>query len=84
MRRYNGVDFNIIAWSIFIVCVFILVVTFICNFIMNSNEKKKWNDGYCSCGGKWEYEQAVGHYYSTHYIYVCDTCGKRIELYSIK
>ena len=39
-----------------------------------------WNNGYCSCGGQWEYEQAVGHRVSTSYIYRCDKCGNRIEI----
>ena len=44
-----------------------------------------WNDGHCDvCGGTWEYEQAVGHRSSTSYIYVCDDCGKRIELYEVR
>ena len=44
-----------------------------------------WNDGHCDvCGGAWEYEQAVGHRTSTSYIYVCEGCGKRIELYEVR
>ena len=35
-----------------------------------------WNGGYHEdCGGRWEYEQAIGHRYDTNYIYVCDKCG---------
>lgn len=44
--------------------------------ISNSKDVKKWNNGYCSCGGRWEYQQAVGHRYDTDYIYKCDKCGK--------
>lgn len=40
----------------------------------------EWNNGYCTCGGHWRYEQAVGHQYGTSYIYKCDECGKRIEI----
>lgn len=44
-----------------------------------------WNNGHCDvCGGTWKYEQAVGHRYSTAYIYVCANCGKRIEIYTAK
>ena len=49
----------------------------------NTQDSAKWNGGYCECGGHWEYEQAVGHQYSTTYIYRCDNCGKRIEVKSI-
>lgn len=51
---------------------------------MNVKDNKTWNDGHCQCGGTWQYEQAVGHYTSTHYIYKCDACNKRIEVSKIK
>ena len=45
------------------------------------NDEILWNNGHCDvCGGTWKYEQAVGHRYSTAYIYVCEDCGKRIEI----
>lgn len=56
--------------------------------VIKSNTKhdeKLWNDGHCDiCGDAWEYEQAVGHRSSTSYIYVCEDCGKRIELYEVR
>lgn len=49
------------------------------------HDEKLWNDGHCDiCGGAWEYEQAVGHRSSTSYIYVCEDCGKRIELFEVR
>ena len=48
---------------------------------VNEHDEKLWNNGYCECGGHFEYEQAVGHQYSTTYIYTCDSCGKHIEIY---
>ena len=49
------------------------------------HEDKLWNNGHCNvCGGAFEYEQAVGHRSSTSYIYVCNGCGKRIELYEVR
>ena len=49
------------------------------------HDEKLWNDGHCDvCGGTWKYEQAVGHRSSTSYIYVCEDCGKRIELYEVR
>lgn len=48
-------------------------------------DDKKWNDGHCDiCGGTWKYEQAVGHRVSTTFIYVCENCGKRIELSKVR
>lgn len=49
------------------------------------HDEKLWNDGHCDiCGGTWVYEQAVGHRSSTSYIYVCEDCGKRIEIYEVR
>lgn len=49
------------------------------------HDDKLWNNGHCDvCGGTWEYEQAVGHRSSTSYIYVCEDCGKRIELFEVR
>ena len=49
------------------------------------HDDKVWNDGHCDiCGGTWKYDQAVGHKHSTSYIYVCDGCGRRIELYEVR
>lgn len=55
--------------------IFIVIISLIL-FITFSNENSIWNNGYCSCGGKWEYRQAVGHQAVTNYIYKCDTCGR--------
>lgn len=49
-------------------------------FIMCINDSG-WNSGHCSCGGSWEYKQAVGHRYSTMYLYECNRCGKVKEFY---
>ena len=45
----------------------------------DNRDRDRWNNGYHQCGGKWVYEQAVGHRYSTNYIYRCDKCGIREE-----
>lgn len=44
-------------------------------------DKAVWNDGHCKCGGNWKYEQAVGHEVSTTYLYVCDSCGRDMEMH---
>lgn len=49
------------------------------------HDEKLWNNGHCDdCGGTWVYEQAVGHRSDTSYIYVCEDCGKRIELFEVR
>ena len=51
---------------------------------LTQHDKKLWNDGYCNvCGGVLKYEQAIGHRSSTSYIYVCENCGKRIEVFEL-
>lgn len=50
-------------------------------FILRMINATGWNNGHCSCGGKWVYQQAVGHRYETTYLYECDRCGKTIEFY---
>lgn len=73
-----------------LIAALIVLVLLMCGgVLLGSNEEKKdiavWNDGYHeNCGGTWEYEQAVGHRYSTHYIYICDKCGMRYEFNDLR
>ena len=73
--------FEIIAEILAVVIVLGLLIG--CAFAFNSCSKAEdleaWNGGYHDCGGRWRYEQAVGHKYDTDYIYVCDKCGMRHE-----
>jgi hypothetical protein len=50
-------------------------------FVLRAINECGWNDGYCSCGGRWVYQQAVGHRYETTYIYKCDKCGDIEEFF---
>ena len=43
-------------------------------------DEAKYNGGVCKCGGHYVYRQAAGHAYDTDYIYICDKCGRMIEL----
>ena len=58
-----------------------LIILIILLFIFRGINDSGWNNGYCSCGGKWLYQQAIGHRYETVYLYECDTCGKIQEFY---
>lgn len=41
----------------------------------------RYNSGVCKiCGGHYVYQQAVGHRYTTAYIYRCNKCGHIIEV----
>lgn len=70
----------------------IIVIVLLCAALIfgvnKASEKhydKLWNDGHCDiCGGTWQYEQAVGHRSTTSYIYVCEDCGKRIEINEVR
>ena len=64
--------------ALFSVC--ILVGIIILGFgALRCIDNNAWNDGYHSCGGKWVYEDAVGHAYNTTYLYKCDKCGEYHE-----
>lgn len=58
-------------------------LVFLVDVAEDNHDDKLWNNGHCECGGTWEYEQAVGHRSTTSYIYICDKCGKRIEMFNI-
>lgn len=55
-------------------------------------DSKVWNDGYCTCGGKWQYMDSVTRMSGdkermntyTTYIYKCDKCGKMHEFNSVR
>lgn len=38
-----------------------------------------WNDGYCTCGGIWEFKNASRYRNKTTYYWECDTCKTIIE-----
>lgn len=84
--------FDYLRDGMFAIVIIILTVFLVfgaCFFVIDrgltSRDDKLWNNGHCDiCGEAWQYEQAVGHRSSTSYIYVCDGCGKRIELYGVR
>ena len=81
--RRNNNDLDDIKLNIkvaLIVIVFFIIALGLAALIQRGIDFNKWNDGYCSCGGNWVYDQAVGHEYTTSYIYECDKCGKHIEI----
>ena len=67
------------------IAIVIIGVIFGCIIIGKIHDDRLWNNGHCpACGSEWEYEQAVGHYYSTSYMYVCNKCGRRIEISDVR
>lgn len=73
---------DIISYIASILAIFILAigVLILCVKCAKQNSEKKYNNGYCPCGGHYEYVESVGHMYNTTYIYSCDKCGHKIEL----
>lgn len=73
---------DIISYITSILAIFILAigVLILCVKCAKQNSEKKYNNGYCPCGGHYEYVESVGHMYNTTYIYSCDKCGHKIEL----
>ena len=71
--------------SIIVIILLFAAMIFGVNKVSISHDEKLWNDGHCDvCGGAWKYEQAIGHRSSTSYIYICEDCGKRIELNEVR
>lgn len=60
-----------------IILLIVIIIFFIVAEIVNNNQ---YNNGICYCGGTFKYEQAVGHRYETRYLYICDKCGRAIEI----
>ena len=80
MRDMRDISFKEVFGSIGIALLFLIILYIGASLWDNAHDDKLWNDGKCICGGNWVYEQAVGHYLSTGYIYHCDTCNEMIEI----
>ena len=58
-----------------------IVLIFILNIYASISSANTYNNGiHKDCGGHWVYENAVGHRFSTNFIYHCDKCSTTIEL----
>lgn len=67
-----------IPWSFIGILIIILIFLL---FIRSCSSSTAYNDGVCSyCGGTYVFKETVGHKYFTNYIYICDNCGKLIEV----
>lgn len=73
--RSNFDDLSPVA-SVIAIIIAIFII-FICRCMNDTG----WNNGHCSCGGNWVYQQAVGHRYETMYLYECDKCGRTYEFF---
>lgn len=63
----------LVSFVIVALLVAFILITQTCSMAAS---RRVYNNGiHKNCGGHWVYESAVGHYYSTNYIYHCDKCG---------
>ena len=70
-RRNNSTNLKIIA-----ILAGILVILMIIGSIISANN---FNNGVCRvCGGQYEFKNAIGHKYTTEYVYICKQCGNLI------
>lgn len=72
---YKHNDYNPFILALIIIALLIIVL-----FINNIVGSAQYNDGICSCGGTYEFKQAIGHQVTTDYLYICDKCGRTIEI----
>lgn len=43
----------------------------------------RWNNGYCECGGQYQFSSATNWHGSKDYYYTCDKCGHTEEFSSL-
>lgn len=78
-NKKGQIDLFWIMLLIFLAVIFGLLL--LISLVEKGTNNARWNNGYCpDCETKWRYIQAVGHRSDTKYIWVCDKCGKSIEV----
>lgn len=75
MSYYNKHDSP--SWEFFAICILLIIIL---QFMASCASHNVWNNGICSCGGNYKFEQAIGHRNYTSYMYICDKCGRSIEI----
>ena len=45
--------------------------------------RNRWNNGYCECGGQYQFSSATNWHGSKNYYYTCDKCGHTEEFSAI-
>lgn len=70
------------VWLVILVAILIVIGLFAFAALLDKGvSDSQWNNGHCpDCETEWRYIQAVGHKSDTKYIWVCDRCGKSIEV----
>lgn len=77
MGYYRSNNHGSTPWQFIVLLLILMVVVW---FVESCSSSNNYNNGVCRiCGGHYEFQNAVGHKYSTDYIYKCDKCGNLIE-----
>lgn len=63
--------------SLIIIMLFMILALAIGPIVFKKQEKRDWNNGYCSCGNKWRYFDTDSQGTEG---YRCDKCGSIIWL----
>ena len=64
----------------------VLVITFgFATLLCTEHEENngRWNNGYCECGGQYQFSGATNWRGSKNYYYTCDKCGHTEEFSAI-
>lgn len=85
---------DIKEWLFYSSIPILFILLMIILFIEDSKaDKKAWNNGFCECGGRWEYVDILhnvnyvkdyGYQDNKKYIYKCDKCGKMHEFNELR
>jgi hypothetical protein len=73
MKKEYGLKKDILIAIILIICISLFIL------ISGVIRKHEYNNGVCGCGGRLIYQQAIGHNYTTSYIFKCDKCNNIFE-----
>ena len=49
----------------------------------SEGNRNRWNNGYCECGGQYQFSSATNWRGSKDYYYTCDKCGHTEEFSAI-
>ena len=87
---FEDIKERLIYSSIPILFILLMIILFIED---SKADKKAWNNGFCECGGRWEYVDILhnvnyvkdyGYQDNKKYIYKCNKCGKMHEFNELR
>lgn len=87
---FEDIKERLLYSSIPILFILLMIILFIED---SKADKKAWNNGFCECGGRWEYVDILhnvnyvkdyGYQDNKKYIYKCNKCGKMHEFNELR